>query len=88
MKITCAALLNGATLCPFDIRTRGVTPIADWLIRQEVTILFLVPVLFHQFAGTLTGQESFPHLRTIQLGSDLVTGAGKLMKQNRPSAKV
>ena len=73
MKITFAALLNGATLCPFDIRKRGVTPISDWLIRQEVTIFVSVPVLFHQFAGTLTGQESFPHLRTIQLGSDLVT---------------
>jgi len=73
MKITFAALLNGATLYPFDIRKRGVTQISDWLTRQEVTILFSVPVLFHQFVGTLTGQEFFPHLRIVQLGSDLVT---------------
>ena len=73
MKISFAALLNGATLCPLDIRKRGVTQISDWLIRQEVTILFSVPILFRQFAGTLTGQEFFPHLRIIQLGSDLVT---------------
>jgi amino acid adenylation domain-containing protein len=73
MKITFAALLNGATLCPFDIRERGVTQISDWLIRQQVTVFFSVPVLFHQFAGTLAGQEFFPHLRIIQLGSDLVT---------------
>jgi acyl-coenzyme A synthetase/AMP-(fatty) acid ligase/acyl carrier protein len=73
IKITFAALLNGATLCPFDVRKRGVTRISDWLIRQEVTIFFSVPVLFHQFAATLTGQELFPHLRIIQLGSDLVT---------------
>jgi len=73
MKITFAALLNGATLCPFDVRKRSVTGIAEWLIRQEVTIFFSVPVLFHQFVETLTGQESFPHLRIIQLGSDLVT---------------
>ncbi|HKY09816.1 MAG TPA: AMP-binding protein [Candidatus Binatia bacterium] len=72
IKITFAALLNGATLCPFDVRKGGVTQIADWLIRQEVTIFFSVPVLFHQFADTLTGEKLFPHLRIIQLGSDLV----------------
>jgi acyl carrier protein len=73
VKITWAALLNGATLCPFNIRQRGVAQIADWLIRQEITIFFSVPVLFHQFVGTLTECQSFPHLRIIQLGSDLVT---------------
>ncbi|HEY1234438.1 MAG TPA: non-ribosomal peptide synthetase [Candidatus Binatia bacterium] len=72
MKITLAALLNGATLCPFDVRKRGVTQMSDWLVRQEVTIFFSVPVLFHQFIGTLTGQELFPNLRIIQLGSDRV----------------
>jgi amino acid adenylation domain-containing protein len=72
LKITFAALLNGATLCPFDIRRRGMTEISDWLLRQEVTIFFSVPVLFHQFVESLTGQEFFPHLRVIQLGSDLV----------------
>ncbi len=73
LKIAFAALLNGATLCPFDIRKGGVTRLSDWLTRKEVTIFFSVPVLFHQFAATLTGQELFPHLRVIQLGSDLVT---------------
>jgi acyl carrier protein len=32
-----------------------------------------VPVLFRHFAATLNGEEFFPHLRIIQLGSDLVT---------------
>jgi amino acid adenylation domain-containing protein len=73
LKITLAALLNGAMLCPFDVRKRGVTHITDWLSREEITIFFSVPVLFHQFVGALPGKESFPHLRIIQLGSDLVT---------------
>ena len=73
VKITFAALLNGAALCPFDVRKGGVTQISEWLIRQEVTIFFSVPVLFHQFVETLTGQEFFPRLRVIQLGSDRVT---------------
>ena len=73
VKITFATLLNGAALYPFNIRQQGVAQVADWLIRQEVTIFFSVPVLFRQFAATLTGEELFPHLRIIQLGSDLVT---------------
>jgi amino acid adenylation domain-containing protein len=73
VKITFAALLNGAALYPFNIRQRGVTQVADWLIRQEVTIFFSVPVFFRHFAATLNGEEFFPHLRIIQLGSDLVT---------------
>jgi amino acid adenylation domain-containing protein len=73
VKITFAALLNGASLYPFSIRQRGAAQIADWLIRREVTLFFSVPVLFRHFAATLTGEEVFPHLRVIQLGSDLVT---------------
>jgi len=73
VKITFATLLNGAALYPFNIRQQGVALVAEWLIRQEVTIFFSVPVLFRQFAATLTGEELFPHLRIIQLGSDLVT---------------
>jgi amino acid adenylation domain-containing protein len=72
-KITFATLLNGAALYPFNIRQQGVDQVADWLIRQKVTIFFSVPVLFRQFAATLTREELFPHLRIIQLGSDLVT---------------
>src|SRR5580765_5662661 len=73
VKITSASLLNGAALYPFNIRQRGVAQVADWLVGQEVTIFFSVPVLFRHFAATLTGEEVFPHLRIIQLGSDLVT---------------
>ncbi len=73
VKITFASLLNGAALYPFNIRQQGVAPVAEWLIRQGVTIFFSVPVLFRQFVATLTVREIFPHLRIIQLGSDLVT---------------
>jgi amino acid adenylation domain-containing protein len=73
VKITFASLLNGAALYPFNIRQQGVAPVAEWLIRQEVTIFFSVPVLFRQFVATLTVKEIFLHLRIIQLGSDLVT---------------
>ena len=73
LKITFAALLNGAALYPFNIRQKGVADLALWLNQEEITIYFSVPVVFRHFVSTITGQEKFPHLRIIQLGSDLVT---------------
>jgi amino acid adenylation domain-containing protein len=73
MKITFAALLNGAALCPFNLPEEGVSHLADWLLREEITIYFSVPIVFRQWVSAFTGQEKFPKLRLIQLGSDSVT---------------
>jgi Non-ribosomal peptide synthetase modules and related proteins len=59
VKITFASLLNGAALYPFNIRQRGVAQVADWLIRQEVTIFFSVPVLFRHFAALSLARKFF-----------------------------
>lgn len=73
MKITFGTLLNGAALYPFNVQQEGVADLALWLNQEEITIYFSIPIIFRQFVGTLAGQEQFPRLRIIQLGSDLVT---------------
>jgi len=73
IKIMFSALLNGAALCPFDLKEEGVGNLANWLIREGITIYFSIPIVFRQFVSTFTGQEKFPKLRLIQLGSDSVT---------------
>ena len=73
LKITLATLLNGAALCPFQVRHQGVAELPLWLNQEEITIYFSVPIVFRQFVGTIGEQEQFPRLRIIQLGSDLVT---------------
>ena len=73
MKIAFGALLNGAALCPYDLKEEGVGNLAAWLVQQEITIYFSIPIVFRQFVGALTGQEKLPRLRLIQLGSDSVT---------------
>jgi amino acid adenylation domain-containing protein len=73
MKIAFGALLNGAALCPYDLKEEGVGNLAAWFVQEEITICFSIPIVFRQFVGTLTGQEKFPRLRLIQLGSDSVT---------------
>jgi amino acid adenylation domain-containing protein len=66
------ALLNGAALFPFDLQQEGFARLADWLAREEITILQSIPSVFRHFAEILGGREQFPHLRLIHLGGDLV----------------
>ncbi|CAA9299517.1 MAG: Polyketide synthase modules and related proteins, partial [uncultured Chloroflexia bacterium] len=66
------ALLNGASLFPFDVKEEGLTRLADWLIEEEITVYHSVPTVFRQFANTLTGREGFPELRLIRVGGEPV----------------
>jgi len=67
-----SALLNGASLYPFDIKAEGLTSLANWLILNEITIYRSVPTVFRHFARTLTGEERFPKLRLIYLAGEPV----------------
>ena len=73
LKVTFAALLNGAALYPYRVQQEGVADLAAWLNQEAITLYFSIPVLFRQFVGSLSGQQRFPRLRIIQLGSDRVT---------------
>ncbi len=66
------ALLNGAALCPFDVNTEGFGGLARWLAEQEISVYNSAATLFRHFANSLTGRESFPHLRLIHVGSETI----------------
>jgi amino acid adenylation domain-containing protein len=66
------ALLNGATLCPFDIKKEGLVRLADWLRKEEITIYHSSASTFRYFLGALDGGGAFPKLRLIKLGSEQV----------------
>jgi non-ribosomal peptide synthetase component F len=61
-----AALLTGATLCPFDARRNSLRQLADWLERERIAILRLPVALFHQFVDALDDTDRFPHVRYLQ----------------------
>jgi amino acid adenylation domain-containing protein len=83
------ALLNGAALCPFDIREKGLTRLAAWLIEEKITFFQLSANVFGYFADALTGAEEFSDLRLIALGSARVTGKDvELYKKYFPPACV
>jgi amino acid adenylation domain-containing protein len=67
------ALLNGATLCVFNLLAEGWGELLRWLIAEEITIYQSVPTLFRHWAQVLTGEHSFPKLRIIHLGGEPVT---------------
>ena len=64
------ALLNGGALHPLDLKAEGVGRLAEWLIEDEITVCILGASVFRQFAGGLTGGETFPRLRMVYLGSE------------------
>lgn len=72
VRATYGALLNGATLYPFDIRLEGLTNLATWLSQQEITLARFVPTVFRHFCNELSETSSFPHLRLINLSGEPV----------------
>src|SRR5215211_7926366 len=66
------ALLNGASLFPFNVKEEGLIELADLLIEEEITVYHSVPTVFRQFANTLTGKDKFPELRLVRLGGEPV----------------
>jgi amino acid adenylation domain-containing protein len=68
-----AALLNSGTICPWDVRTRGLVGLANWLDRQQVTILNWAPSPFRRLIETLPDSARLATPRLLVLGSEPVT---------------
>jgi amino acid adenylation domain-containing protein len=89
MVTSYAALLNGATLCPFDIRLEGLPRLAAWLNTEEITVYTSVPAVFRSFTRALAEGQEFLHLRVIKLGADQVrTSDVELYKQHFPESRL
>jgi acyl-coenzyme A synthetase/AMP-(fatty) acid ligase/acyl carrier protein len=65
-------VLNGATLCPFDLKSEGMKELARWLIDEAITVYHSPPTVFRHFVASLDGGETFEHLRVVLLASDSV----------------
>jgi amino acid adenylation domain-containing protein len=66
------ALLNGATLCVFDIASKGLTSFSAWVDEEEITVLHPPVLLFRRFLSTLEGENLFPSVRLVALAGDRV----------------
>jgi amino acid adenylation domain-containing protein len=80
------ALLNGATLLPFNVQKEGVIRLACWMSRERISICRVTIQLFREFCGALTGKEHFDDLRLIQFAGDSrFTSDVELWKKYFPS---
>jgi len=67
-----AALCNGATLCPFDVRSQGLAALAGCVMEQGITVYRSVPTLFRHFAASLEQTVRFPDLRLVYMAGEPV----------------
>ena len=79
-----AALLNGATLCPFDVRNNELSALADWMVNEEITIFHSTPSLYRYFVAALSARRrAFPKLRLVVMGGETVLPSNiELYKQH------
>ena len=79
------ALLNGATLCPVDIKEEGLAGLPEQLIAEGITVYHSTPTVYRYFLNELGGQShsAFPDLRLVVLGGEKVNRADvELYKQH------
>jgi amino acid adenylation domain-containing protein len=67
-----AALLNGASLYPIDVKNEGVTHLLEVLQQQKITIYHSTPTLYRHFVGILDGDEKLNQIRLVVLGGEEV----------------
>jgi len=66
MHNTFVALLNGACVCSFDIRSKGVGALSGWLSEVGITILVTTSSLFRTWIASMREGQRFPALRLIR----------------------
>ena len=66
-------LLNGVMLCPFSLKTRGVTGLADWIIDRGLTVYASSASIFRTLVKTIDDGLVFSDVRAVRLASETVT---------------
>ena len=64
------AILNGASLYPFDVRVEGLQALAPWIAAHRITVLHATPTLFRAFAATCRRAEDLASVRLVVLGGE------------------
>jgi amino acid adenylation domain-containing protein len=69
------ALLNGATVFPYDLPGQGLMPLADWIWKNEITMIHTLATTFRAFVDTVSADTTFPSLRVLRLGGEPINGS-------------
>lgn len=66
------ALLNGATLCTYNMRRQGIPGLSNWLTKNQISILHCVPTVLRELTRSVGEDTTFPCIRAIDLGGEAV----------------
>ncbi len=68
-----SALLNGATLYPWNVKTDGLDALDRWLREERITIFSWAPTTFRHLMEMSGPETQFPAVRIVTLGGEPVT---------------
>jgi amino acid adenylation domain-containing protein len=71
-KILFKALLSGAAIFLYDVKSEGLSNLAAFLTKEGITICRLGASVFRNFVNQLSGAEQFPLIRMITLGGQTI----------------
>ncbi len=63
-------LLNGATVCAYDLRRDGIDGLAQWLDRERITAIHAFPTVLRGLCATLPPGANLRHVRVIDIGAE------------------
>jgi amino acid adenylation domain-containing protein len=69
------ALLHGATLDLFDLKSKGVEAMAVWMGERQITITHLVPTILRRWLSSVEEADRYPDLRLIKAGGEPLFGS-------------
>jgi amino acid adenylation domain-containing protein len=67
------SLLNGASLFPFDLKSRGIAQFTKWVNQERISIAQLPPSAIRQLADLPDSKELLKSLRVIHLSGSPIT---------------
>lgn len=67
------ALLNGAALFSFDLKTEGLHRLPRWLNEEQITICHLPPLAFRRLAEHYSASDEPQYIRKLRLSGAPVT---------------
>ena len=84
------ALLNGATLCIFDLRKDNFTEFSKWLRQEKINIALMIPSVLRQFTATLGTGRRFPQLNRLLIGGETLyrSDVEKIREHLKPDAVI
>lgn len=83
--VTWCALLNGATLCPFSLRTRGFAGLAAWITDVRLTVFVSSASILRNLVRSLDEGVMFAGIDRVRLASESVRAEDvRLMRRHFP----